>query len=365
MIPLVKVGMPDRDRLMPALEEVLYSGMIGEGESVYRFETDFSNMFHLKNGLAFSSGTGALHAALHLAGVCDGGDVISTSMTAEPTNLAILHAGGTPVFADVDINSGNISVESVAEKISSKTKAIVVVHYAGIPVRMHDLMALAEAHQIPVIEDCAHALGAKYAGQGVGALGDYAIFSFQAIKHMTTVDGGFLVVKDTSQLQDAKRFRWFGLEKGVAREQVNITDAGYKYNMNNVTATIGLMQLDVIQQRINAHKENGRFFDREIANIQGLSVPVFDVDAEPSYWLYTVLSEDSDKVEQALKDIGVMASKLHRPNHLHSVFECYAGPLPNLNEYYQRMIHIPCGWWLTKEKREQIVDVLSNVCTAR
>jgi len=358
MIPLVKVGMPAREQLMPALEEVLYSGMIGEGEVVYRFEAAFSDMFQLDHGLAFSSGTAALHASLILAGVGPGDEVITTSMTAEPTNISILHAAGIPVFADVDVCSGNISPESIAEKITAKTKAILIVHYAGIPVRMREIMDIARQNNIPVIEDCAHALGAQYDGRSVGCLGDYSIFSFQAIKHMTTVDGGFLNIRHVDQVKKAKCFRWFGLEKGVTREKVDITDLGYKYNMHNVAATIGLNQLDCIQSRILKHKDNGRYFDQQISKIPGISVPSFDAEAVPSYWLYTILSDDSNAVERKLNSIGVMASKLHRPNHLHSIFKQYVSDLPNLDEYYQRMIHIPCGWWLTKEKREEIVKVL-------
>jgi len=358
MIPLVKVGMPEREHLMPALEEVLYSGMIAEGESVYRFEKEFSTMFELENGLSFSSGTAALHASLVLAGVELGDEVISTSMTAEPTNLSILHVGGVPVFADVDVRSGNILPESIGEKITSRTKAILIVHYAGVPVRMREVMELANQHGIPVIEDCAHALGARYGGQSVGTIGDYAIFSFQAIKHLTTVDGGFLVMRDAEQLDRAKRFRWFGMGKGVARDQVDITDIGYKYNMNNVAAVIGLKQLERIQDRIAIHQENGRYFDQEIAKIPGLDVPFFDAEAEPSYWLYTVLSDDSNEIERKLKNIGVMASKLHRPNHLHSIFKPFADSLDGLDDYYHRMIHIPCGWWVTKEKRVEIVETL-------
>jgi len=360
MIPLVKVGMPERSCLMPALEEVLYSGMIAEGESVYRFEAAFSTMFGLQNGLSFSSGTAALHASLVLAGVKPGDEVISTSMTAEPTNISILHVCGVPVFADVDVRSGNISPESIEKKITSRTKAILIVHYAGVPVRMREVMDLAKQHNIAVIEDCAHALGARYGGKSVGSMGDYAIFSFQAIKHMTTVDGGFLVMRNADKMAEAKRFRWFGMEKGVARERVDITDVGYKYNMHNVAAVIGLKQLETIQKRIAIHQENGRYFDREIAKIPGLAVPFFDTEAEPSYWLYTVLSDDSSEIERKLKSVGVMASKLHRPNHLHSVFNAFAGPLPGLDEYYQRMIHIPCGWWVTKEKRSEIVETLRS-----
>nr|WP_203563888.1 aminotransferase class I/II-fold pyridoxal phosphate-dependent enzyme [Deefgea sp. CFH1-16] len=244
MLPLIKVGLPESNKLMPMLEQVLYSGMLAEGEPVYEFERQFSQHFGLDRAIAMSSGTAALHAALVLAGVTADDEVITTSMTAEPTNVVILQVGATPVFADVDINSGNLDPADIERKITNKTRAIVVVHYAGIPVRLAEIAEIAQRHRIPLIEDCAHALGAQYNDKGIGCIGDFAIFSFQAIKHMTTVDGGVLTFKDESLLRAAKKFRWFGLEKGIPRTEIDITSVGYKYNMHNVAATIGLAQLE-------------------------------------------------------------------------------------------------------------------------
>lgn len=360
MIPLVKVGMPSRDRLMPALEEALYSGFIAEGEHVYNFENKFATHFKLPIALAMSSGTGALHTSLLLAGVGDGDEVITTSMTAEPTNVVILQVGATPVFADVDPLSGNLDPISVAQLITPRTKAIMLVHYAGFPARLRELRSIADKHGVALIEDAAHSLGASYGGQAIGTIGDYGIFSLQAIKHMTTVDGGVLTMRDVTRADEARRLRWFGLAKGVPRTEVDITTPGYKYNMNNVTAVIGLAQLETIERLIDRHIANGRYFDEHIARIPGLAVTQFEAEAQPSYWLYSVLSENSDAIESCLAAVGVSASKLHRPNHLHSVFAQMRRPLPSLDTYYRRLTHIPCGWWVTDEDRERIVDVLSK-----
>ena len=358
MIPLVKVAMPPRERLMPALEAVLYSGFVAEGEHVYHFEKRFAEQFRLPLALGMSSGTGALHTALLLAGVKPGDEVITTSMTAEPTNIVILQCGAIPVFADVEPQSGNLDPASVEQLIGPKTRAILVVHYAGFPARLRELREIADRHGIRLIEDAAHSLGASYAGQGIGTLGDYGIFSLQAIKHMNTIDGGVLTLRNAGQLEDAKRLRWFGLRKGVPRTEVDITVPGYKYNMHNVAGVIGLAQLETIGGLIDRHIENGRFFDEEIARIPGLNVTRFDAEAQPSYWLYSVLSDDSDGIEQRLAAVGVAASKLHRPNHLHSVFAPMRRPLPGLDLYYKRLTHIPCGWWVSDEDRARIVDAL-------
>lgn len=359
-LPLVKVAMPPRDILLPALESVLYSGMISEGEYVYRFEDVFAETFKLKNVLATSSGTAALHLSMLLAGVAAGDEVITTSMTAEPTNTTILQMGATPVFADVERTTGNLCPDAVEAAVTEKTKAICVVHYAGYPARLKELRDIADRHNISLIEDCAHALGAEYGGEPVGSMADYAIYSFQAIKHMTTVDGGMLVMKDPAQMAEARKLRWFGLAKGVPRTEVDITTVGYKYNMHNVAAVIGLKQLEGISPLLKKHHDNGRYFDQALTSIAGIAPATVEAQAKPAYWLYTLLADDSDDVEKLLAASGVMASKLHRPNHFHSVFKPFAGAMPGLDDFYKRLVHIPCGWWVSDEDRERIVHVLKR-----
>jgi perosamine synthetase len=357
-LPLVNVRMPPREQLLPALENVLYSGMIAEGELVYCFEREFASKFNISNVLACSSGTAALHLALLTCGVETGDHVITTAMTAEPTNTTILQVGAIPVFADVDPQNGNISPDSVESLINEKTRAICVVHYAGYVADLGRLRAIADKHGIALIEDCAHALGATWKGMPVGSIGDAAIFSFQAIKHMTTIDGGMLVVRNAAALDEARLLRWFGLRKGVPRAEVDIKRAGFKYNMNNVTAAIGLQQLKDIDVLLERHVSNGQFFDREFATIPGVQPARRNSEAQPTYWLYTLLCDDSDAVERRLADIGVSASKLHRPNHLHSIFAPFSCELPQLEVFYRRMIHIPCGWWVSDQDREMIVQAL-------
>jgi perosamine synthetase len=360
MIPLVKVAMPPRSQLMPALEEALYSGMIAEGEAVYEFERQFAKHFGLGQVLAMSSGTAALHAALTLAGVSPGGEVISTPMTAEPTNTSILYCGARVVWADVDPVLGNMNPDSVRAKITPKTKAILCVHYAGYPAKLRELREIADHHGIALIEDCAHALGAHYAGNPIGNVGHYAIFSFQAIKHMTTVDGGVLVVSDASKVDQAKRFRWFGMLKGVPRTEVDIDSIGYKYNMNNVNATIGLAQLADIDRLLERHIQNGQFFDSAFLAVTGIEFARCEDIAQSSYWLYTLLSDHSSDLERAFNASGVTASKLHRPNNFHSVFRSSRDNLPGLDRFYRRLLHIPCGWWVSDEDRERMVDIVKK-----
>ena len=360
-IPLVKVAMPPRDLLIPRLQEVLYSGIIGEGEAVYAFERSFSEQFALKNVLAVNSGTAALHLAFLLAGVKPNSEVVTTSMTAEPTNTTILNVGAKPIFADVDADNGNVCPLSIEDKVSKKTKAICVVHYAGYPVDIKAIQKVARKYSIPLVEDCAHALGATVEGRPVGSFGDFAIFSFQAIKHITTVDGGVLVLKNDEDLKLAKQLRWFGLTKGVPRDEVDIVRAGFKYNMNNVTATIGLAQLASVDFLLSEHKKNGEYFDEMFSEMPNVSPAKIYANSHSSYWLYTLLSERASEIQKSLAEIGVASSKLHRPNHLHTVFSSSQAHLPNLELFYDRLLHLPCGWWLEEQDREMIVETVRKV----
>lgn len=350
--------MPHREHLMPVLEQVLYSGHVAEGPRVQEFETRFAAQFGQANPVATSSGSAALHLALLLAGVQPGDEVVSTAMTAEPTNTVILQVGAVPVFADVDVNHGNLSPESVAQAITARTRAIVVVHYAGYPADMAALSALARSHGLKLIEDCAHALGAQAAGRPVGTWGDYALFSFQAIKHLTTVDGGMLTLADAGQLALARQLRWFGLTRGVPRTEVNITRPGFKYNMNSVTAALGLLQLDEIDARIQAHIANAEYYNARFADAAHVRPAAYLPGDRPTYWLYTLLCDDAGRVERHLQANGVTASKLHRPNHHHTVFKPLRHALPVTEAFYQQLLHIPCGWWLAPGDRERIVDLV-------
>lgn len=359
-VPLFKVFLPPESELIPRLRDVLYSGQISESEPVYEFERRFGEFIGQPNVLSFYSGTAALHEALILAGVQPGDDVISTAMTAEPTNMAIRHAGANVVWADVDPLNGNLSAASIAERITPRVKAIMVVHYGGIPASLEAIRRVAAAHGVPVIEDAAHALGARYGGHAVGTQSEYGMFSFQAIKHMTTVDGGMLVCQDPDDLPVGRKVRWFGMDRKAPRTELDVDLVGYKYHMNNVNATIGIVQLDHIRGVIDRHIQNGQFFDRALRGIPGLELCSWEPVAEPSYWFYTVLAERRDDLARRLNEHGISNSQSHRRNDFHSVFAGSRCELPGLDRFYAKMLHIPCGWWLSNEDRERIVDQIKK-----
>jgi dTDP-4-amino-4,6-dideoxygalactose transaminase len=357
-IPLFKVFLPPAEKLMPRLQNVLYSGQISEGEPVYEFERRFSIFVGLPHILSFYSGTAALHGALILAGVKRGDVVISTPMTAEPTNMAILHSGAEIAWADVDPGNGNLNSTTIAEKITSRTKAIIVVHYGGIPAPMESIRDVAERAKIPVIEDAAHALGARYDNRPIGALSEYTMFSLQAIKHMTTVDGGMLVCKNQADLPRGRTLRWFGIDRKAPRIEVDVSSIGYKYHMNNVNATIGLVQLDYVAAIVDRHIRNGRYFDKALSGIPGIELCHWEEKAEPSYWFYTVMAEKRDNLSRYLSENGIENSQVHKRNDLHSLFASSRCDLPGVDYFYSRMLHIPCGWWVNDEDRAFIADTI-------
>jgi dTDP-4-amino-4,6-dideoxygalactose transaminase len=357
-IPLFKVHMPPPEALMPRLQAVLYSGQVTEGEHVVEFERRFGRYLGQDNVLSFYSGTAALHTALLLANVGPGDEVISTALTAEPTNLAIAYTGARPVWADVDPRNGNVTPESIARAMTARTKALVVVHYGGIPAPLAGIRALAVDRGLPVIEDAAHALGARYGGRSIGGHSEYVMFSLQAIKHMTTVDGGMLVCRNGDDLPRGRRLRWFGIDRRAPRTEVDVSEVGYKYHMNNVNASIGLVQLDYIAPVIERHVANGRWFDRELRDVPGLSPCAFETQAEPSYWFYTVLAENRDGLARKLSERGIGNSQAHRRNDRHTVFAASRCELPGLDAFYSRMLHIPCGWWVDDAARDYIAHAI-------
>jgi dTDP-4-amino-4,6-dideoxygalactose transaminase len=360
MIPLIKPFIPPKDKLLPRLEQIIYSGYIAEGEATYQFELALAELLGNPYCLSLNSGTAALHIALTLIGVKAGDEVISTALTAEPTNTTIALTGAKVIFTDVDINTGLISPESIEANITENTKAIMVVHYAGMVCDMDKINLISIKYGIPVIEDAAHAFLSKYDEKFIGNNSPYTCFSFQAIKHLTTIDGGLLCLKNEEDYHRARRLRWFGLDKKVPRLESNILKAGFKYHMNNVNATVGLVQLEHLEDNVLNYIENGKFFDMHLEGIDGVQMIPYYPNTTPSYWLYTMKVERRDDFIKMMADNGISASPLHLRNDRHSVFNAQHVHLPNLDVFYSSFVHIPCGWWVFEKDRDRIVKTVKK-----
>lgn len=365
MIPLFRVHMPPRDQLLPQLERVLYSGYIGQGPQVDRFERELARVFGWPRVLTVNSGTSAIQLALRLANV-RGGEVVTTPMTCTATNMPILAEGGRPVWADINPVTGSIDPADVERKIGPDTRAILTVHWGGQPCDLAALNDIAEEHQIPLIEDAAHALGAKSLGLPVGSgTADFSCFSLQAIKHITTVDGGILTTRTGGGYHLGRLLRWYGLDRTAPQTDMrceqDVTEWGHKWHMNDVTATIGLAQLPHLERIVAAHRENAAFYDqafkRRVRHVKALP------GAEGAWWLYTLLLDDADQRERFVKHMGaagVAVSQVHTRNDTHTCFAPYRSqqPLRGMDEFTARMVCIPVHWALTEDERQQVADAV-------
>lgn len=367
MIPLMKVHTPPN--IGQVLQEVWDSGFVTEGEYSDRFEKEFGEWIGNPNTVLVNSCTSAIWLAAHMSGVQPGDEVITTAMTCMATNVPFVNMGAKLIWADIDSNSGNISVESIKQKITDKTKAIVIVHWAGMPCDIDEIISVAHSRGIKVIEDAAHALGSKYKGKLIGNHSDFVCFSFQAVKHMTTADGGALVVQNQQDADRARKLRWFGLDRHhkspagqppASRWEQDISEAGYKLHMNNLNASIGLEQLKYIDNLLSIHIENGKFYDDHIDNphITKLARPE---DRETSYWIYSILVKDRRKFKDYLETNGIASDRVHVRNDTYGCFSKFtAGDLFDLDYFDHCLLNIPVGWWVTPEDREHIIQVINN-----
>ena len=299
---------------------------IGQGPMVDKFENKFKKMFAGKNSvIATGSGTDSLHMAYIIAGLKKGDEVIAPVFTCTATNIPLLYIGAKIKFADCDLNTMNISVESIKKNISKKTKAIVVVHYGGLPCDMDEIQKIAKKYKIPIIEDAAHALGAKYKGKPIGSISDYTIFSFQAIKHLTTGDGGMLTIKNNKLEAKAKRIRWFGIDREKKQSGTwanDVKEVGYKYQMTDISATLGYDSLTEFKKILNHRRKIYNIYLKELSKNKKIKcVHDYDIKKFHGAWLFTILLDNKDFVQKKLRDHFIETNQVHFRNDKYSIFK--------------------------------------------
>ena len=366
-IPLFTVFMsPEVDK---PLLDVLHSGFIGQGAKVEEFEEMLGGIFQNKNVLTLNSGTSALHLAFRLADVKPGAEVITTPMTCTATNMPILANGGKIVWADVDPNSGLIDPVDVERKITDKTVAIVGVDWGGTPCDWDELNRIAKKYGLKTIEDGAHSMGMKYKGRPVGTLADFTIFSFQAIKHITTVDGGALIVRDSEDYKRGKLLRWYGIDRETERKdfrcEEDIVEWGYKFHMNDVTAVIGLEQFKHLPKIAAAHKNNAKKIIDNCPNFDFATVS-YDKENESGFWLLTLLLPNlQSRIEfmRFMTGQGIVVSQVHARNDKHTCFSDSKCVLPGVDRFVERQVSIPVHWSLTDEELNHIIKSLNDFHT--
>ena len=347
----------------PAVAEILKTTWIGQGPVVDRVEKKFEKMFNAAGALTLNSCTSAIHLALILANVEERDEVITTPMTCSATNIPILYQKAKPVFADIQRTSLNIDPQSIREKLSPKTKAIMVVHWGGEPCDMDEILQMAEEREIPVIEDAAHALGATYKGKYIGAVSDFTCFSFQAIKQITSVDGGILTCKDSQAYKRGKLLRWYGIDrtfKGDIYWKFKVEEAGFKYHMNDVTATILSVQLDELHNVNARRREIVNHYRESFKNIPGLTMLEKKKDRESGDWLFTVLVERREDFIKMMKDNGIETHMVHIRCDVYPIFGGKRLDLPAMNEVEPKYVSIPLHLGLTDEDLDKIITTIKK-----
>tara|TARA_B100000700_G_C15013629_1_gene842234 strand:- start:52 stop:1197 length:1146 start_codon:yes stop_codon:yes gene_type:complete len=308
------------------VSKVLSGRWIGQGPMVNKFEKKFQDVISKNHkAIATGSGTDSLHLAYILAGLKKGDEVITTVFTCTATNIPLLYMGIKIKFADIDINTMNISIASVKKLINKKTKAIVCVHYGGLPCDMTELKKLANKYKIPIIEDAAHALGAKYKNKPVGSISDYTTFSFQAIKHFTTGDGGMLTIKNKNLLRKAKRIRWFGIERENKQKGIwdnDVKEIGYKYQMTDISATLGYDALIDFKKILTHRRKIFSIYLNELSrNRNILCINENNKDKYHAAWLFTIAVDNKDYLQKKLRDYKIETNQVHFRNDRYSIFK--------------------------------------------
>lgn len=362
MIPLFKVHVPPN--LSEALNDVFESGFLTEGTYADEFERQFSEYVSNPHTCLMNSCTSALTVAYRLCDLSPGDEIIVTPLTCMATNEPAHLMGANLVWADIDPATGNIDPADVKRKITSKTKAISAVHWAGQPFEIGEINNLASQNGIKVIEDAAHALGATFNGEPIGTHSDYTAFSFQAIKHLTTGDGGALCCKSTEEADRIRKLRWFGLDRKYPHSKwtQDIVESGYKFHMNNINACIGIEQMKHIERIIQKHKSNAAFFDLYINNPK-IKKMERNSYSESSSWIYTVRTQNREDFKKYLATNNIASDPVHVRNDTYTVFEKFKlpeGSLIGVDEFCSEHINIPVGWWLTQEQLEYIVDIVNK-----
>lgn len=363
MIPLFKVHFPT-SALAP-LGEVLTSGFIGQGQKVAEFETLLQSYFGQPNVFTVNSGTMALQIAIRIVGVKPGDWVISTAMTCSATNMAIKAVGANIVWADIDPETGNICPDSVTRAFDycPRPAAIMAVHWGGSPCDLDALTDISEVYGAPLVEDAAHALGAEYGGRKIGNHGAAVAFSTQAIKHINTIEGGIVVCRSRVAYSQGKLLRWFGIDREGPRTDMrceqDITQPGYKGNLVDPLAVIGIEQMRHLPGIVAKHQANAAFYNQVAAGMKRIRPLRQDPKGKSAYWLYSVLVDDKDKFRRFMGERGIMASAVHSRN---DVFMCFrdarGGPLPGVHQFSQHQVAIPVHWALYDEERERIAAAL-------
>ncbi|MBD7912889.1 DegT/DnrJ/EryC1/StrS family aminotransferase [Clostridium cibarium] len=357
--------------------KTLKSGWISKGPRVLEFEEKIASFLGVdeKSVIACNSGTAALHLAVLSLGLSEDDEVIVPSFTFCSTANVIEHVGAKPVFVDIDENDYCLDVKKIEEKINEKTKAIIVVHFGGNVGNLNALKDICKKHNIVLIEDAAHAFTSKYDGKYIGNHGDFICFSFYATKNITTGEGGVLIAKDLDHAKKARELCWHGIDKNSWDRYVypgnwgySVLDHGYKYNMTDIQAALGISQLKRAEKMKEARRKLFKMYLKELGSLKDyISLPVLDHDnIENSCHLFPIRIKknapiDRDEFIEDMKELGVCLSVHYIPVHMHPYYKKYGAVLPKTEEVFNEILSLPLCSSLAEEDLMYVVDCIKKV----
>lgn len=372
MIPYGKQSVSEAD--INAVMEVLKGDFLTTGPAIERFEKGLCNYLGTAHAIAIANGTAALHAACHAAGIGPGDEVITTSITFAASANCVLYCGGTPVFADIDPYTWNIDPISIREKITPKTKAIIPVHYSGLPCDMDAIMAIAKEHGLTVIEDGAHVLGAERNGKVLGCTGDMMTLSFHPVKHITTGEGGAIVTNDDALADRLRRFRTHGIVRGEVMmahhdepwfyEQQEL---GFNYRITDFQCALGSSQLKRLPEFLERRRAIAIRYDEAFKALPGLGVPGQQAEYHSAWHIYVIrlelekLSATRKEVFLKLKELGLGVNVHYIPVYYHPYYRALGyekGLCPVAEDLYERIITIPLYPAMTDDEVETVIRIV-------
>jgi dTDP-4-amino-4,6-dideoxygalactose transaminase len=370
------IGQEEIDEVVDSLK----SGWLSTGPKVARFETLFKNYIGSGYALALNSCTAGLHLSMIVAGLKEGDEVITTPMTFGATANAILHSRAKPVFADISLPSMNINPENIEAQITDKTKAIVPVHFAGRPCDMESIKAIAQKHHLIIIEDAAHALEATYHGQKVGTIGDLTVFSFYVTKNLVTGEGGMITTANGAYAEMIQTYGLHGMSKGAWKrysdegfKHYRIVYPGFKYNMMDIQAALGIHQLSRTESSLKRREEIWRRYDDAFQNLPLDVPPPPEENTTHARHLYTILlrldelTADRDTIQQALFEenigTGIHFIALHLHPYYQETFGYKRSDYPNATYVSDRTISLPLSAKLTDEDVTDVIEAVTKALT--
>lgn len=388
--PAIEGGKPVREKFLPyatqwtgeeekkEVMEVLDSDWLTTGPKVAQFEKDIANFVNAKFAIAVNSGTAALHCCTLALDLKPGDEVITTPFTFLASANCIIYAGAKPVLADINEDTYNIDVNEIKKKITSKTKAIIPVHYAGQPCDMDEIHEIAKKHNLKVIEDAAHALSAEYKGKKIGGLSEFSIFSFHPVKNITTAEGGIITTNDPELAKFCIMHRTHGITKEAMQRYGKNADwsydmkrLGFRYNMTEFQAALGIAQLRKIEKFQKRREEIVKIYDKNFSGMPELILPYTKPEVKSSWHLYTIrvkenmLNADRNQIIKALKAENIGVNVHYIPIHLHSYYQqnygYKEGDYPIAEKIYKTIITLPLFPKMTDKDVQDVIEAVKKV----